>query len=134
MKIELCNDAKCCKGDIFTSLANIFLVANVNKNDHAHSHHQRSGLTVFSILKHRRSSALCSSLTLSSTMVLLISKFKFRCKEKSQKKMLTLDFVLVRCLTSFYGVAFIAVAFFSDILGLGNQKTSLILFINCTYF
>ena len=32
-------------------------------------------------------------------------QIEIRSKEKTQKKMLTLDSVLVRCLTSFYGVA-----------------------------
>ena len=35
---------------------------------------------------------------------------EIRSKEKTQKKMLTLDSFLVRCLTHFYGVTFIAVA------------------------
>jgi len=38
-------------------------------------------------------------------------QIEIRSKEKTQKKMLTLDSVLVWCLTRFYGVAFIAVAF-----------------------
>ena len=40
------------KGDIFSSLENVVLVAKVNKNYLSHLGLQKSGLTVSSILKH----------------------------------------------------------------------------------
>ena len=96
MKIELCNDAKCCKGDIFTSLANIFLVANVNKNDHAHSSPSKiqpdsffhpKTLTGSRVMQFSYSTELRDNL--------FDQQIEIRSKEKTQKKMLTLDSVLV---------------------------------------
>ena len=99
------------KGDIFSSLANVFLVANVNKNDHAHSSPSKIQPDSFF---HPKTLTGSRVMQFSYSTELLDDLFdqqnEIRSKEKTQKKMLTLDSVLVRCLTRFYGMAFIVVA------------------------
>ena len=77
------------KGDIFSSLENVVLVANVNKNYRSHSHLQRSGLIVSSVLKYWRSCPFCRSLPVQSSAILfLFNKSKLELRKNSGKKRL----------------------------------------------
>ena len=77
------------KGDIFSSLENVVLVANVNKNYRSHSHLQRSGLIVSSVLKYWRSCPFCRSLPVQSSAILfLFNKSKLELRKNSGKNRL----------------------------------------------
>ena len=77
------------KGDIFSSLENVDLVAMVNKNYLSHSGLRKSGLTVSSILKHWRSSPFFTFLSMqSSTLVWSFKKLKVKLRKNFGKKSL----------------------------------------------